>query len=284
MTTNSSNASAADKNGEAKSLSKKEFWQVFWRSCQLDVSWNYERQQNLGYSYALTPVTKKFYEPKSDKMKEAYHRGLDFMAITPQISTLLMGIDIALQEQDAKDESFDGSTIAGIKTSLMGPLAGIGDSLIPGTLRIIATGIAIGFCQQGSWLGPLLFLLVFNVPGFLLRYFGLKWGYEKGASFITDTEKSGVMQKVTYVASIVGLAAIGAMVASYVYIDIPIMVGSGDFATPLMDYVNDIMPCLPQLGLFGLMYWLLGKDKLSATWILVLTIVICIAVCFVFGL
>lgn len=80
-----------------------------------------------------------------------------------------MGIDAAMQEQDANRDDFDGSTIAAIKTSLMGPLARIGDSMIPGTLRIIATGIAIGFCQQGSWLGPLLFLLVFNVPGFLLR-------------------------------------------------------------------------------------------------------------------
>jgi fructoselysine and glucoselysine-specific PTS system IID component len=282
MMTTSSNPNEGTES--ERKLTKKELRQIFWRSCQLDVSWNYERQQNLGYSYALVPVTKRLYEQGSDKMREAYQRGLDFMAITPQVSTFLMGIDAAMQEQDANRVDFDGSTIAAIKTSLMGPLAGIGDSMIPGTLRIIATGIAIGFCQQGSWLGPLLFLLVFNVPGFLLRDFGLKWGYENGASFITDAEKSGVMQKVTYVASIVGLAAIGAMTASYVSIDIPLVVGSGDFAKPFMDYLNDIMPCLPQLGLFGFMYWLLGKKRLSATWILLLIIVVSIAVCAVFGL
>lgn len=44
-----------------------------------------------------------------------------------------------------------------------------------------------------------------------------------------------------------------------------------------------IMPCLTQLALFGLMYWLLGK-KVKTTWILIGTLVICIAVCFVFGI
>ena len=45
-----------------KRLTKKELRQIFWRSCMLDSSWNYERQQNIGYSYAMTHVVKKLHE------------------------------------------------------------------------------------------------------------------------------------------------------------------------------------------------------------------------------
>ena len=43
-----------------------------------------------------------------------------------------------------------------IKTSLMGPFAGIGDSFFQGTIRIITFGIGLSFAQQGSILGPIL--------------------------------------------------------------------------------------------------------------------------------
>ena len=262
-------------------LTNKELRQVFWRSCMLDSSWNYERQQNIGYSFAMTPVIKKLHEEGSEKQKRAYARGLDFMAVTPQLSTLLMGINAAMEEENANNEDFDEGSIAAVKTSLMGPLAGIGDSLIAGTLRIIATGVAIGFSQQGSLLGPLLLLLIFNVPGFIIRWFGLKFGYTYGQSFITDAAAGGSMEKVTYAASIVGLMAIGGMIASYVSLDLPIMVGAGEFAKPLVEYFNMIMPCTMQLLLFGFMYWLLGRKGVKTVWVLLATIVVCIGGCFI---
>nr|WP_075575975.1 PTS system mannose/fructose/sorbose family transporter subunit IID [Olsenella timonensis] len=264
-----------------KKLTKKELRQVFWRSCMLDSSWNYERQQNIGYSYAMTPVVKKLHEDGSEKQRRAYARGLDFMAVTPQLSTLLMGINAAMEEENANNEDFDDSTIVAVKTSLMGPLAGIGDSLIAATLRIIATGVAIGFSQQGSLLGPILLLLIFNIPGFAIRYLGLKFGYHYGQSFIKNAAKDGVMEKVTLAASIVGLMAIGGMVASYVSLDLPIIVGSGDFAQPLTDYFDMIMPCLTQILLFALMYWILGRKGVKTVWVLVATIVVCIGACWI---
>lgn len=270
MTTNS--------NTEPKKLSKKTMRRLFWRSCQLDVSWNYERQQNLGYSYAMTPVVEELHKDNPKKKKSALKRGLEFMAITPHISTLLMGINAAMEEENANNPDFDENAINSVKTSLMGPLAGIGDSLIPGTLRIIAAGIAISFAMNGSILAPILYMLIFNVPAFVLRYFGLKYGYKFGTSFLTTVEKNGIMDKVSYAASIVGLMVIGGMVASQIWLDLPIMVGSGEFATPLTDYFDQIMPCLIPLGCFGGMYYLLGK-KVKTTTILIALIVVCVAIC-----
>lgn len=268
------------KTAPERKLTDRDLRRVFWRSFMLDSSWNYERQQNIGYSFGIVPVIEKVYEPGSEKQQRAYARSLDFMAITPQLSTLLMGIDAAMEEENAANEDFDDSAITAVKTSLMGPLAGIGDSLIAGTLRVIGTGIAIGFAQQGSPIGAILLLLIFNIPGLLIRWFGLKLGYQYGSTFITDAAKGGVMEKVTYAVSVVGLAAIGGMVASYVALDLPITVGTGDFAQPLSDYFNMIMPCLPQLAVFGFMYWIMGK-QIKTTYVLVGTIVACIAACWI---
>lgn len=279
------NSDVMETTDDKAKLTEKELKQIYVRSCQLDISWNYERQQHMGYSYALTPVIRKLYPGEENKEKRvaALKRGLEFMAITPQLSTLLMGINAAMEEENSNNPQFDGNSINAVKTSLMGPLAGIGDSLIPGTLRIIASGIAISFAANGSILGPLLFLLIFNIPAFIIRYFCLKWGYGFGSTFIEKISESGIMNKISYYAGIIGLMVIGGMVCQQVALDLPIMVGSGDFAEPLTNYLDQIMPCLIQLGLFGGMYWILGK-KVKTTTILMVLIVVCCAICFVFGL
>ena len=53
-----------------------------------------------------------------------------------------------LEEAKANGEPIDGETINGIRAGLMGPLAGIGDSLIVGTLIPILLGIDWGFLEM----------------------------------------------------------------------------------------------------------------------------------------
>ena len=85
-----------------------------------------------------------------------------------------MGIVASMEEENAKNpDDFDTSTITSIKTALMGPLAGIGDSMFWGTLLVIGIGVGASLAKEGNILGPFLFLLIFNVPNFLLRYFGV---------------------------------------------------------------------------------------------------------------
>ena len=87
------------------------------------------------------------------------------------------------------------------------------------------------------------------------------------------------MEKISYVAGIIGLMVIGGMVASQVSLTLPFMVGSGDVATPIGVYLDQIMPCLLPLACFGGMYYLLGK-KVKTTTILLSLIGICVGLCF----
>ena len=269
-------------SSDVKKLDRKDLMGVFWRSWRQDAVWNFERQQNLGSAYTMSRVVGKLYADDPEKRARALQRHVEFMAITPHLSTLLYGILTAMEEENANNPDFDETSISAVRASLMGPIAGIGDSLIWGTLRIIAAGIAISFSANGSILGPLLFLLIVNIPTSPIRYICLFQGYELGTNFFKQFLNSGIMDNVTYIASAVGLMVIGCMTASLVSFQLPIMVGSGKFAQPLQTYLDQIMPGLLPLAMFGIMYFLLGK-KIKTTTILLSVFALSIALAF-FGI
>lgn len=249
-------------------VTKKDLMKIFWRSFTVEWAWNYERQMNVGYAYSMSPAIEKIYKNKEDR-REAYKRHLEFFNITPWLITFPLGISIALEERNATEEDFDPSTINNIKVALMGPLSGLGDSFFWGTLRILATGIGTSLALQGNILGPILFLLVFNIPAQLIRYFGLKIGYDLGSSFIDTIMSSGLMERLTYGASVLGLTVVGAMTASMVSMNIPLTIGSGEEAQTVTDLFNGIVPGILPL-LFTLFMLYLVKKGVKSHWILLL--------------
>lgn len=239
-------------------INKKDLNRVFWRSFQMEFSWNYERQMNLAYTYAMIPILKKLYKKKED-LSESLKRHLEFFNTTPHIVTLMLGVSTAMEKQNAVDPNFDSSTINSVKASLMGPLAGLGDSLYWGTLRLIATGVGTSLALQGNMLGPILFLLIFNIPHIVLRFIFTRLGFKMGTGFLQNLQKKGTMESLTFGAAILGLMVIGGMSASMITLEVPLKIGSGENATKVQDILNNIMPGLLPLGAFGIMYWLLGK-------------------------
>ena len=147
---------------------------------------------NMAFCYSMLPVIKKLY-PTKEEQTEAMQRHLEFFNTTPHLSTLILGITAAMEEQNANDPEFETESINNVKVSLMGPLAGIGDSFIWGTLRIIATGVGVSLAAQGNILGPLLFLLLFNIPAQGLRFYLMHAGYKLGSGFLAKVQESGLM-------------------------------------------------------------------------------------------
>ncbi|WP_333850410.1 PTS system mannose/fructose/sorbose family transporter subunit IID [Leclercia sp.] len=243
---------------DENAINARDLRRVFWRSFQMEFSWNYERQMNLAFVYALIPVLKKLY-PQKAELAAALKRHLVFFNTTPHIVTLLLGITTAMEEKNSQQQEMDGTAIDNVKASLMGPLAGLGDSFFWGTLRLIATGIGTSLALQGNILGPILFLLVFNVPHILVRWLFTRWGYVLGTGVLHRVQKSGMMESLTYGASIIGLMVVGAMAASMINITIPITFGAGEAKTEVQEIINNIMPCLLPLVSFGIVYWLLGR-------------------------
>lgn len=248
-------------------ITRKDFWSVFFRSLTLDSSWNYERMQNLGFAFAMAPIIRRLYTEKEERSL-ALQRHLEFMSITPHISTLLFGITSAMEEENAKNNDFNSSSISAVKSSLMGPIAGVGDSFFWGTLKVIATGIAISLSSEGNIFGPIAFLLIINVPHFILRYICLDQGLKYGAKFFGDLSSSGLVQKITEAASVLGLMVIGAMTASNVNFELTMKVGGGKIAESLQTYVDQIMLGFFPAAFFLIIYWLLGKKIKTTTLLL----------------
>lgn len=251
-----------------KKVSKKDLRGMFWRSLTLEASWNFERQQNMGYSYSMNKVLDKLY-PEKEKRREALTRHMAFFNCTSALSTIVMGITTAMEEENANNpDNFDPESINNMKAALMGPLSGIGDSFFWGTLRILATGLGTSFAMKGNILGPILFLLVYNIPALLVRWFGLIKGYDLGASMLQGAEESGFLEKFSYGASIIGLMVIGGMSASMVSITVAGSFGKGNEAQTWNSMINGILPNMLPLACVMLIYWLL-KKKVSTITILI---------------
>ncbi len=258
MTTKMISEETLPETQDENAINARDLRRVFWRSFQMEFSWNYERQMNLAFVYALIPVLKKLY-PQKAALAAALKRHLVFFNTTPHIVTLLLGITTAMEEKNSQQQEMDGTAIDNVKASLMGPLAGLGDSFFWGTLRLIATGIGTSLALQGNILGPILFLLVFNVPHILVRWLFTRWGYVLGTGVLHRVQKSGMMESLTYGASIIGLMVVGAMAASMINVTIPISFGTGEAKTEVQGIIDNIMPCLLPLVSFGIVYWLLGR-------------------------
>ncbi|MFV0498594.1 MAG: PTS system mannose/fructose/sorbose family transporter subunit IID [Bacilli bacterium] len=251
---------------------KKMLNELFWSSFILENCYNYERQQALGYAIGMWPAIKRFYHTKEDRAK-ALTRHMSIFNTTPHVVSVITGVSVALEKEASENIDFDVTTINSVKVGLMGPLAGIGDSLFWGTIRVIASGIGISLAQQGSIMGAILFLVIFNVPHLLVRYFGLHFGYRSGMSLIGNAKDSGILQKVSKAATIVGLMVVGAMSAKMVKLATVYEIKVGEATFPIQTYLDQIFPLLLPLLYTLLMFYLLKKGW-KASMILLLTIAV----------
>ena len=77
----------------------------------------------------------------------------------------------------------------------------------------------------------------------------------------------------TFGASILGLTVIGAMIARMIEISTPLILGSENNPIAIQGILDDIMPGILQLGIFGIVYYLLGKKVKPLTILLGMAIV-----------
>lgn len=137
-----------------KKVSDKDLRKVFLHSLAIMCSWNYERQMHMGFMYGMAPVLDKLYADDEERKKEAYQRHMEFFNCTPQLTPFIMGLAASMEEQNANSEEgeFQTESISMIKTGLMGPFAGIGDSFFQGTIRISPSVSAFrSHSRAASW-------------------------------------------------------------------------------------------------------------------------------------
>lgn len=257
---------------ETKKVSSADLRQLFWRSFPLQSAFNYERMQGLGFGWSLMPLIKKLYSKKEDQAK-AYQRHLSFFNTHPWTVGPILGMVVSMEERLAAGETaVDEEGIQAIKGGLMGPLAGIGDSLFFGTLRPVLAGLAVTLALTGNALAPILFLISVNAIHFWVRWSGLQYGYKLGDSFLEKMEDLQI-QRWMEGAAMVGLMVVGALVANWLSVATPLVYTMQDATVPVQKMLDGILPkALPLLSTW-LVFSFLRKGK-SATVVMVAMVVI----------
>ena len=264
---------AKDDKKITKSDIKKAFWRyVFMSQC----GWNYERMQSVGYCYSMLPILKKTH-PDPEEFKEAFITNLNFFNTNPVLGTpLIMGAHIALEEAGA---SFD--TTEGLKVGLMGPLAGVGDTLVWALYNSIIFSIASSMALAGNTFGPILAMILVFFPYMALRWWQITWAYKEGSNLMTKIG-GGAIARITEFATIVGLVVIGGFAPSIVRLTTPLAFSqdinvSGEVATQTVSVqtqLDAVLPyMLPTLGIF-LCYWLLKNKGWKPTQVILLLVVV----------
>jgi len=177
----------------------------------------------------------------------------------------VVGLELS-EEARANGKGIDAKTIQSLKVGLMGPLCGVGDPLIWGTLRPIAAALGAALAVTGNPLGPILFFVLFNVVRLAVKWLGLSYGYKAGLGIVRDLS-GNVLPKLTEGATVLGLFVMGVLITKWTTINIPLIVSSTvangvTTTTTVQNILDELCPGLLGLGLTLLSMRLL-KNRVS---------------------
>ena len=250
------------------------YWMMFALAAQ-----NMERMEAPAFAGMMGKAADKLYEDPEEQ-KALMLRHTQFYNTQPMVGVMINGIALGMEEQRACGENVPDELISSTKTALMGPLSGIGDSIYWGIVRCIAAGVGIGFAASGSILGPILFLVIYNLPGMLGRYYLTFLGFSMGENFITKAYESGMITILTKCAGIIGLMMVGFMISSNVSLSLALtMPVSGAEPIAVQPYLDSLLMGVLPLSLTMLCYWALKKKMNQNTLLFVV-----LGVGFVLGL
>lgn len=238
--------------------------------------YNYERMMGIGFLHAMTPAFRKLYKDNKDLRIEAMQRHTSFFNCEPCLGSSIVGLVLAMEEQKALGAELDNDAITSIKTGLMGPLSGIGDTLIQGVILPLLIAFAVDFAKGGNWVIPLVFSLVMAIIVFGISRFGFLLGYRKGSDAILSMLENGVIKRLISAASIMGCMVLGALVVNFVTmkcgISIPQAEGSFSMQEQLFDAIlPSMLPLLLTLGCYK-------QLKAGKSSVLVMLVIIAIGV------
>lgn len=244
----------------AKKLSKKDITKSMWiYYAGAELSNSYERLQSLVFSASMTPIIKKLYST-DEEISDALKRHLVFFNTEGIFGAIIQGIAISMEEQKANGENVTDDAITGIKTGLMGPIAGMGDAIVWAALMPILISIFLPFASNGSALGGIMPLILYPLITVIISYALIHNGYTLGKKSVVSLLHGGRMKSIIFMANVIGLSMMGALSASYVSIKTPLVFSfSSGTDIVIQDILNTIAPGLLPLTAVFLIYGYLKK-------------------------
>ena len=247
-----------------KKVTKDDLFWTFIRSNFLLGSFNFERMQSMGFCVSMMPILKRVYGDNKEELKASLKRHLEFFNTQPFVAAAIMGIIGAMEEKRANGADISPATLSGVKVGLIGPLAGVGDPIFWGTIRPVLAALGAGIALTGSILGPIIFFVAFNAIRLATHWYGVKYGYEKGTELVENIG-GNEMKFLTEGASVLGLLVMGALVAKWTTVNMPLVISEYDnsagehVVTTLQTILDSLMPGIVALLMTFACMWLLKR-------------------------
>lgn len=235
-----------------------------WWWCN-EVPHTFDRMIAPSLCFGLMPVLKKLYK-NPVFLGEAYQRHLQFFN-TQAVwgGGIISGITMSLEEERAKalnagEDALDASMIQNTKIGLMGPLAGVGDSIDSGTVQYIFISLFLGLAQEGNPMGAVLPFICFATATFIYGYLFTRMGYTMGRRAALEVMKGGRIKSIIDALGVLGLFMMGCMAASYVKLTTPIEADLSGKPFVLQDTLDGILPgILPLCAVMALFFFFQKK-------------------------
>lgn len=265
------------KNNTAITISKGDVSKSAWTYVFFHHSaQNYERMMGLAFAHTLQQPLRKLY-PNDEEYSLALKRHMQYFNSEPTLGAVIPGVILALEEGRANGEEVNEELIISTKTALMGPLAGIGDSLIGSVYGTIVASIAIGLSiESGSLIGPVMYMIFSAGVLVALKYGLFMKGYQLGLGAIKFLT-SELTDVLTMALSVIGLVTVGGITANTVQAPVKWEYVSGDLVISLQEILDKIMPGLIPLTLTIGIWYLYSKKN----WSTVKTLLVLLASVFV---
>lgn len=251
-------------------------WETTSESCL-----SYERLMSLGFCHAMAPIINRLYKTKEERAA-ALKRHLVFFNTENNWGAFIPGIVSSMEEERANGAPISDEMINGVKIGLMGPLAGIGDTVTQGLLKTVLLAIFVDMTLKGNIVAPLIYAVVFGIYIAAMGYFTFFTGYRLGQNVLSKITDRSIMRKITNSLSILGLVVAGAMMVNNVAITTPLVIAFGQTSVVIQELLDSILPGMLSvifvLGCFGMM-----KKNISVFKIMIILFAIAVVAAF-FGI
>lgn len=256
-------------------LTKREKWNIFLRyQIMVEAAMSYEKMHGASWAWSYLPLAKKYYKHDKKAMARLLTRHSVFYNTEPQTGQLVNGIVASLEEQIALgNDSVDEEMPVSVKASLMGPLAGIGDSLVQGILIPTLLSIAMGLAAGGSVAGPIFYILAYGTIMAAITIISFNSGYKFGVNAI-ETVVGESAKLLTQALNIFGIIIVGGLSATTITATTKLMIPLGEESQELQILLDGIFPKVLPLILVILSWYLISIKKFSATKVLLILVLI----------
>jgi len=263
-------------------VTKMDLLQAWWKWClAVEVPVSFDRMQALAFGYSLSKILRKLYQDDPEELQEAMKRHISMFNTNCDWGSIIHGITISLEEQRALgNKDITPEVIQSLKIGLMGPMAGIGDSVDQGIVATIPLAIFVPMALEGSVIAAFIPAIIYLVWSYGWSWFLINKGYSLGKNSVLEILHSGKIKKVIDSASIVGLFMIGCLSASYVKVTTALTFTSSTSTVALQSILDGMLPkFLPFCVVMG-MYLYITKKGPKYLRLIVYTMLIAIVLTF----